>query len=109
LLAIVSSHRGTENKLHRVLDAIVNEDRNRARRDHAPENLASLRHLALNILRAHPDDKSMRRKIKRAGWDDALLMNIISHFAIALPLEGRVKAAYRSTIRRLRLRHLAEL
>jgi thiamine biosynthesis protein ThiC len=65
--------------------------------------------LALNILRAHPDDKSMRRKIKRAGWDDALLMNIISHFAIALPLEGRVKATHCSTICRIRLRHLAEL
>jgi predicted transposase YbfD/YdcC len=79
LLAIVHSHWGIENKLHWVLDVIMNEDRNRARRDHAPENLATLRRLALNILRAHPDDKSMRRKVKRAGWDDAFLMSIISH------------------------------
>jgi predicted transposase YbfD/YdcC len=79
LLAIVRSHWGIENKLHWVLDVIMNEDRNRARKDHAPENLATLRRLALNILRAHPDNKSMRRKIKRAGWDDAFLMSIISH------------------------------
>lgn len=79
LLAIVRSHWGIENKLHWVLDVVMNEDRNRARRDHAPENLATLRRLALNILRAHPDDKSMRRKIKRAGWDDAFLTSIISH------------------------------
>jgi predicted transposase YbfD/YdcC len=79
LLAIVRSHWGIENKLHWVLDVVMNEDRNRARRDHAPENLATLRRLALNILRAHPDNKSMRRKIKRAGWDDAFLMSIISH------------------------------
>jgi predicted transposase YbfD/YdcC len=79
LLAIVRSHWGIENKLHWVLDVIMNEDRNRARRDHAPENLATLRRLALNILRTHPDSKSMRRKIKRAGWDDAFLMSIISH------------------------------
>jgi len=79
LLAIVRSHWGIENKLHWVLDVIMNEDRNRARTDHAPENLAILRRLALNILRAHPDDKSMRRKIKRAAWDDAFLTSIISH------------------------------
>jgi predicted transposase YbfD/YdcC len=79
LLAIVRSHWGIENKLHWVLDVIMNEDRNRARRDHAPENLATLRRLALNILRSHPDNKSMRRKIKRAGWDDAFLTSIISH------------------------------
>jgi len=79
LLAIVRSHWGIENRLHWVLDVIMNEDRNRARRDHTSENLATLRRLALNILRAHPDNKSMRRKIKRAGWDDAFLMSIISH------------------------------
>jgi predicted transposase YbfD/YdcC len=79
LLAIVRSHWSIENQLHWVLDVVMNEDRNRARKDHAPENLATLRRLALNILRTHPDGKSMRRKIKRAGWDDAFLMSIISH------------------------------
>jgi hypothetical protein len=62
-----------------MLDVVMNEDRNRARKDHAPENLAILRRPALNILRAHPDGKSMRRKIKRAGWDDAFLISLISH------------------------------
>jgi hypothetical protein len=65
--------------LHWVLDVAMSEDRNRARKDHAPENLATLRRLALNILRTHPDGMSMRRKIKRAGWDDAFLMSLISH------------------------------
>src|SRR6202158_3050641 len=54
-------------------------DGNRARKDNAPENLAILRRLALNILRAHPDRASIRRKIKRAGWDDAFLMATLSH------------------------------
>jgi predicted transposase YbfD/YdcC len=79
LLAIARSHWGIENRLHWVLDVVMNEDRNRTRKDHAPENLAILRRLALNILRAHPDDKSMRRKIKRAGWDNAFLTSIIGH------------------------------
>jgi predicted transposase YbfD/YdcC len=79
LLATARSHWGIENKLHWVLDVIMNEDRNRARKDHGPKNLAILRRLVLNILRAHPDNKSMRRKIKRAAWDDTFLMSIIGH------------------------------
>ncbi len=31
------------------------------------------------ILRADPDRTSIRRKIKRAGWDDTFLMQTLSH------------------------------
>ena len=79
LLAIVRSHWSIENQLHWVLDVIMNEDGNRARKDNSPENLAILRRLALNILTTHQDGKSMNRKIKRAGWDNAFLMSLISH------------------------------
>jgi predicted transposase YbfD/YdcC len=79
LLHITRSHWAIENQLHWVLDVHFSEDGNRARKDNAPENLAILRRLALNILRAHPDRASIRRKIKRAGWDDAFLMATLSH------------------------------
>src|SRR5215467_24659 len=79
LLHVTRSHWGIENQLHWVLDVHFAEDRNRARKDNAPENLAILRRLALNILRANPDRTSLRRKIKRAGWDDAFLMATLSH------------------------------
>jgi predicted transposase YbfD/YdcC len=79
LLHITRSHWAIENQLHWVLDVHFAEDGNRARKDNAPENLAILRRLALNILRAHPDRASIRRKIKRAGWDDAFLMATLSH------------------------------
>src|SRR5664279_1618342 len=79
LLHISRSHWGIENQLHWVLDVHFAEDANRARKDNAPENLAILRRLALNILRANPDRASLRRKIKRAGWDDAFLMQTLSH------------------------------
>jgi predicted transposase YbfD/YdcC len=79
LLHVTRSHWGIENRLHWVLDMHFAEDRNRSRCDHAPENLAVLRRLALNILRTHPDQASMRRKIKRAGWDDAFLLQTLSH------------------------------
>jgi hypothetical protein len=79
LLYVTRSHWSSENQLHWVLDVHFAEDGNRARKDNAPENLAVLRRLALNILRAHPDRKSIRLKIRRAGWDDAFLMQVLSH------------------------------
>ena len=45
----------------------------------APENLARLRRFALNLLRANPDKGSTCGKIKRAGWDDAFLLRILSN------------------------------
>jgi predicted transposase YbfD/YdcC len=79
LLATVRSHWAIENRLHWVLDVVFDEDANRSRKDNAPENLAILRRLALNIIRSHPDRISLRQKVKRAGWDDAFLRDIISH------------------------------
>jgi predicted transposase YbfD/YdcC len=79
LLQVTRSHWSIENQLHWILDVHFDEDGNRARKDNAPENLAILRRLALNILQSHPDPKPIRRKIKRAGWDDAFLLAMLSH------------------------------
>lgn len=78
-LQVARSHWGIENGLHWALDVHFAEDANRARKDNAPENFAILRKLALNIHRTHPHRASLRRKIKRAGWDDTYLMATISH------------------------------
>lgn len=79
LLQTVRRHWGIENRLHWVLDVVFNEDRARARKDNGPENLAVLRRFAINIVRAHPARISMRQKVKRAGWDDAFLLDLLSH------------------------------
>jgi predicted transposase YbfD/YdcC len=78
LLRVVRSHWGIENQLHWVLDVIFNEDGNRSRKDNAPENLAILRKLALNVARSHPAPTSLRQKLKRAGWDNAFLFELLS-------------------------------
>jgi predicted transposase YbfD/YdcC len=78
-LQVLRSHWGIENRLHWVLDVVFAEDANRARKDNAPENLAILRRLALNIIRNHPAKISMQQKIKRAGWQNAFLLEVISH------------------------------
>jgi predicted transposase YbfD/YdcC len=78
LAAVVRSHWHIENRLHWVLDVVMDEDGSRARKDHGPENLARLRRCALNLLRANPDKGSTRGKIKRAGWDDAFLLKTLT-------------------------------
>lgn len=78
LAAVVRAHWHIENRLHWVLDVVMDEDQARARKDHAPENLARLRRCALNLLRANPDPGSTRGKIKRAGWDDAFLLKLLN-------------------------------
>ncbi len=76
-LAAVRAHWGVENQLHWVLDAVLDEDRSRARTDNAPLNLAVLRRIALNMARANSAKGSIRGKIKRAGWDDAFLVELL--------------------------------
>jgi predicted transposase YbfD/YdcC len=79
VLQIVRGHWGIENRLHWVLDVVFKEDGGRARMDNGPENLAVLRRFAINIIRAHPARISMRQKVKRAGWDEAFLLDLLSH------------------------------
>ena len=78
LLHIVRTHWTIENQLHWVLDVVFDEDGARNRKDNGPQNIALLRKLALNLLRSHPDKASIRRKIKKAGWDDMFLLSILA-------------------------------
>ena len=77
---VVRSHWSIENSLHWVLDVTMNEDQMRNRKDHGPENLAILRHLALNLAKLEPSKGSMRGKLKRAGWNDDYLAKLLAGF-----------------------------
>jgi predicted transposase YbfD/YdcC len=79
LLAVVRNHWSIENQLHWVLDVVFDEDASRSRKDNAPENLAILRQIAVNLVRSHPTPNSMRQKIKRAAWDDSFLLGMLGH------------------------------
>lgn len=79
LIEVARTHWTIENQLHWVLDVDLEEDAARSRKDNAPQNLALLRRLALNILRGHPEKGSIKGKIKRAGWNDAFLISLLGH------------------------------
>lgn len=57
LAKAIRGHWGIENSLHWVLDVEFDEDRSRVRLGEAPENLAVVRHVAINLLKR---EKSMK-------------------------------------------------
>lgn len=74
----VRSHWGVENKLHWVLDVCLREDQSRARDGYAAENLATLRRLALNLLkRENTKKRGIRGKMLNAGWDHSYLLKLL--------------------------------
>ena len=76
-LEVTRSHWRIENSLHWVLDVTMNEDQARNRTGNGAENLALLHRMALNLARTEPAKGSMRGKIKKAGWSDDCLPDMI--------------------------------
>lgn len=74
----VRAHWGVENALHWSLDVSFREDDCRVRKGYASENFATVRHIALNLLKK---DKSFKRGLKakrlRAGWDNDYLIKVL--------------------------------
>jgi predicted transposase YbfD/YdcC len=75
----VRAHWGIENGLHWVLDIGFREDESRVRKDHAPENMAVLRHIALNLLKQEQTAKlGIKAKRLKAAWDQDYLLKVLS-------------------------------
>src|SRR5882724_75578 len=74
----VRGHWGVENKLHWVLDVCFRENHSRARTGFAAENLATLRRLALNMLKREQTRKrGIRGKQLNASWDHPYLLRLL--------------------------------
>lgn len=73
------SHWGIENGLHWCLDVAFHEDDSRIRCGYAPQNMAVIRHIALNLL-AQESSAKVGKKAKRlkAGWDNAYLSKVLN-------------------------------
>lgn len=77
----VRGHWAIENSLHWVLDVTFRDDLSRLRTGHGARNMAVVRHLALNLLRAAQDKRSLKLRRKRASWDPAYLASILGNLS----------------------------
>ena len=66
-----------ENNLHWTLDVVFRDDLARLRTGHGPENMAVVRHMALNLLSQAKPNTSLKNRRKRAGWNTTYLEQLI--------------------------------
>lgn len=79
ILKVKRSHWKIENQVHWVLDIAFREDESRVRKDHAPQNLAILRHIALNLLKNEKTAKGgIHAKRLQAGWNNDYLLTVLN-------------------------------
>ena len=79
VLRTVRRHWAIENDLHWQLDVFMDEDQSRSRKNNGPANLAALRRLALNVLRAEPTNLPMRHTGLLARWNDEKLIKLMTY------------------------------
>ncbi len=75
--ASVRGHWGIENSLHWVLDVTFNEDDSRIRKDYGPDNFSLLRRFAVTLIKQDTSKGSIRRKRKRAAWNNNALAKLV--------------------------------
>ena len=65
----VRCHWHVENRLHWVMDVVFHDDLSRLRSGMGPQNMATVRHMALNLLQRPQDKHSLKVRRKSAAWD----------------------------------------
>lgn len=85
---LARGHWGIENQLHWHLDVTFKEDACHARKGFAAQNLSTVRKLALQIAKAHSDNRSIRKRLFRAllSWN---CLGAIEFDAVALAVIGQ--------------------
>ncbi len=79
MMSFIRQHWEVENKLHWSLDISFREDDSRVRTGHAPENLALVRKMALNLLRLNKSKKcGAKTKRMLCAVDTNFLLEILN-------------------------------
>ena len=72
---------GIENRLHWVLDVVFHDDPTRLGTGHGPENMATVRHLAMNLVRRAQPTLSLKNRRKKAAWNPDYLETLLRQTA----------------------------
>lgn len=75
--AAVRAHWGIENRLHWVLDVVFHDDLARLRTGSGPQNMAVVKHMAMNLVRAQDDKHSLKARRKLANLNPDYLESLL--------------------------------
>ena len=78
LLVEARAHWSIENSLQWSMDVTFREDQSRVHKDHAPQNMATLRQISHNLLKREPSLKvAIQGKRLQAGWRKDYLLKVL--------------------------------
>jgi predicted transposase YbfD/YdcC len=77
LAAATRAHWGIENRLHWVLDVVFHDDLARPRTGYGPQNMAVVKHMAMNLVRNPKDKHSLKVRRKLANLNPNYLETLI--------------------------------
>ena len=80
LLRAVRADGSIENNFHWTVEVVFRQDDARLRVLNGAENFAILRRFALNLLKRHPANLSLKRKRFKAALDDSFLAQLLPYF-----------------------------
>jgi predicted transposase YbfD/YdcC len=81
LARAVRAHWGIENRLHWVPDVVFHDDLMRLRTENGPRNMATIKQMAMNLIRAAPGKDSLKVRRKAAAGDHEYLKALITRTA----------------------------
>ncbi len=64
-----------------MLDVVFHDDLMRLRTDHGPKNMATIKHMAMNLLSKATDKDSLKTRRKAAAWNHDYLKAIVMQTA----------------------------
>lgn len=82
---VARARRRIEDAPHRLLDTALDEDPARDSREHGPENFATPREPALDVLRPARPDLSIPRERERSGWSDGFARSVLGQMRRPCP------------------------
>jgi len=77
----VRAHWAIENRLHWVLDVVFHDDLARLRSLNGPQNMAVVKHMAMNLVRNPKDKHSLKARRKLANLNPDYLASLIAQTA----------------------------